>query len=178
MNYIITKQMKSKGVAALLVFLFWPIGMFYSTFSGAVIMSFIVGPVVVYITLSTPFGIILLPIFFIICLVWAVQAVNNYNHKILHEATSYNNKEINDASFNTNSRYDVSKRNSNLDFPINNNSEQEINDLYQDLGRISALYFSKVINEEQYIKQKENTMKRIEFLKHNNLSKKVNPMKK
>ncbi|HEY5370633.1 MAG TPA: hypothetical protein VIJ75_16735 [Hanamia sp.] len=158
MNYVVTKQMKSRGIAALLVFLFWPIGMFYSTLSGALIMSFIIGPIVLLVTLSSPFGIIVCPLFFIFCLIWAIRAVNSYNRKILKEATSYNKN-----------AYGMPIKDNFSNEPIRNTTEQEIKDSYQDLERINSLRFSKVITDDQYIQQKENILNKIEKLRHTNV---------
>lgn len=70
---IIINQGKSVGVAFLLTFFFGPIGMFYSTILGAIIML-ILYLVIGIITLG--FGLIILhPI----AIIWACIAVSNHN---------------------------------------------------------------------------------------------------
>lgn len=73
---IILKQ-KSVGIALLLTFLFGPLGMFYSTISGAVIML-IVSVVLGAFTL----GISVL-ITWPICMIWGAIAANSYNNTIV-----------------------------------------------------------------------------------------------
>ena len=71
---------KSAGIAILLTILFGPIGMFYSTIAGAIIMC-IVTVVVGAITL----GIGLL-VTWPICILWAALAANAYNNRILAQS--------------------------------------------------------------------------------------------
>lgn len=72
---IIVKTQKSAGTAALLAFLFGPIGMLYSTLTGALIM-FIVTGIVIFITAGIGL-IITIPI----CTIWAYMKVKNDNEK-------------------------------------------------------------------------------------------------
>ena len=75
-NVQIVKSTKSVGVAVLLSMLFGPIGMFYSTILGAIVMlpiSFIVGLV------TMGFGLLLT---FPICAIWAGIAAASYNRSI------------------------------------------------------------------------------------------------
>jgi hypothetical protein len=70
-------QQKSVGVSLLLTFLFGPLGMFYSTVSGAVIML-IVSIVLAAFTLG-----ISIFITWPICMIWGAVAVNSYNTAIV-----------------------------------------------------------------------------------------------
>lgn len=73
---IIIKSTKSVGVALLLTFLFGPLGMFYSTVKGAIIMLIATG-----IALVFTFGIgcfITWPV----CMIWAAVAASNYNKSL------------------------------------------------------------------------------------------------
>jgi hypothetical protein len=73
---MLVKQ-KSVGVALLLTFLFGPLGMFYSTVSGAVIML-IVSVVLAMFTLGISFFIT-----WPICMIWGAVAANSYNNTIV-----------------------------------------------------------------------------------------------
>ncbi len=67
---------KSPGIAILLTILFGPIGMFYSTIAGAIIMSLVsivVGVVTAGIGLLATWPI---------CIIWAAVAANNFNKKV------------------------------------------------------------------------------------------------
>lgn len=98
MNYIVTKSTKSKGIAAVLVFLFGGIGLFYASITGGIVMG-IVAPVAVYFfmilgVMTNTMSIVALVIIFcclyyILCLIWALNAVGNYNKRLL--AGSYPN---------------------------------------------------------------------------------------
>lgn len=70
------KERKSIGLSLLLTILFGPLGLLYTTVSGAIIM-FVVSLIVFIITFG--FGV-----FFTwpICIIWGVLAAKNYNSKI------------------------------------------------------------------------------------------------
>lgn len=95
MNYIVTKSTKSKGIAILLVAFLGPIGMFYSTILGGVIMT-LGAPLMLYALFAKAafshseifvlIAIIWAFIAYIFCFLWAVSAVDNYNYKIIQEA--------------------------------------------------------------------------------------------
>lgn len=74
---VLVTPTKSAGVAAVLTILFGPIGMFYSTIMGGVVMllvSLIIG------VLTLGFGLL---ITWPICVAWGVIAVNNYNKDLI-----------------------------------------------------------------------------------------------
>src|SRR5438552_3606115 len=100
MNYIVTKPTKSKGIAALLVFLFGGIGLFYASVTGGIIMG-IVAPIasffflflgIITSTISLfALVIVFCCLYYIICLIWALKAVNNYNQTLISESYLYDN---------------------------------------------------------------------------------------
>jgi len=80
----ILTQSKSTGIAALLTLLFGGWGLFYvSIVSGliATLIEIILG-IVTFITFG--FGLVLLVPFHIICLIWAMSAVNKYNRNLVN----------------------------------------------------------------------------------------------
>ena len=103
MNYIVTKPTKSKGIAALLVMLFGGIGLFYASVTGGIIMG-IVAPFAIFfffflgIMTSTMSLVALVIVFcclyYIICLIWALNAVNIYNQRLISDSYLYNNTSV------------------------------------------------------------------------------------
>lgn len=154
MNYLITKPLKSKGIAALLVFLFWPIGLFYATIFGGIIMSFVIGPLVLLLCL-TGLGIIFLPIYFLACLIWAILATNSYNRKLIAEAAD---------SSKSSGKEDY---NDSISIKFNEEKNREKSELYQDLYRINQLLITKIISEENHNKQKENILNQLKLIEDN-----------
>lgn len=149
-NYIVVKTTKSEGLAVLLVFLFGPIGLFYSTIRGAIIMTFVVPFVAFLLVLLYVYGIsqtngenghyvvyagsllvtiiLFLISYWVICVVWAYNAVKNYNEEIFYEQKV--------AS--------IRKQ--------NNLPKKELNrqELFQQLEQISGLKEKGVLTEEQF----------------------------
>lgn len=80
---IVTVSTKSTGVAILLTILFGPIGMFYATIPGAIIML-IIGIAVGFVT-----GGLGLPVVWIVSIIWGVSAVKSYNRKIIEGQREY-----------------------------------------------------------------------------------------
>jgi Na+/melibiose symporter-like transporter len=76
--------MKSKGLGILLILIFGPIGLFYSSIVGGIIMTLTM-PVLFLIILakgSDSFFILLLlftPIFYIICFIWSYRSISKQN---------------------------------------------------------------------------------------------------
>jgi len=73
---VVVKTEKSMGVTILLTILFGPLGMFYSTVTGAIVML-IINVVVAIITLG--FGLL---ITWPVCIIWAAVATNKYNKNL------------------------------------------------------------------------------------------------
>jgi len=70
---------KSPGIAILLTILFGPVGMFYSTIGGAIVML-LVSLVVGVVTLG--FGLLVTQP---ICILWAALAASAYNKRIMSQ---------------------------------------------------------------------------------------------
>jgi len=75
-NIVVVKTEKSMGITILLTILFGPLGMFYSTITGAIVMM-IVSVLVAIVTLG--FGLL---ITWPICIIWAAVATKNYNNNL------------------------------------------------------------------------------------------------
>ena len=73
---IIVKAEKSMGITILLTIFFGPLGMLYSTVTGAIVMI-IVNVIVAIITLG--FGLF---ITWPVCIIWAAIATNKYNKSL------------------------------------------------------------------------------------------------
>jgi hypothetical protein len=73
---VIVASTKNVGVSILLTFFFGPLGMFYSTVIGAIVM--IVVTVVVFV-FTFGFGTLLT---WPICIVWGALAAHNYNKQL------------------------------------------------------------------------------------------------
>ena len=160
MNYIVTKPIKSKGIAALLVFIFGGLGLFYASIVGGIIMG-IVAPIAVYFFLilgvikDTMSLIVIVIIFcclyYILCLIWALNAVSNYNKKIIAES-NYANSNLYQDNTSTNAysgnQYEEKSR-SNLWIWIL---------FFLLLGSIIFLLYYKgiILEKQQPIKEKEN----------------------
>jgi hypothetical protein len=96
--YLLTKSPKSVGVAILLTFLFGPIGLFYASVSGGLIMTFtpiflfilsLVGLVqknLFLLVWSGGFLIIYAVTFWLINIIWAVLSVIHYNEVLEDDA--------------------------------------------------------------------------------------------
>jgi hypothetical protein len=91
---VVTIPTKSMGTSLLLTFLFGPIGMIYSTISGALIMLVLLLLISIY-----AFGIWLL-IIWPIQLIWAAIAVNSYNKRVMDKIIYYNRAALKRRAFN------------------------------------------------------------------------------
>jgi hypothetical protein len=102
-NYVVTKPQKSVGLGILLTLLLGPIGLFYSSVIGGLVMTF--APVILLLVMIFGFAmddpllivssLILILLFaftwWLICMIWAIIGVNAYNREILEEAEQQNN---------------------------------------------------------------------------------------
>ena len=73
---IIVGQRKSVGIAFLLAFLFGPLGLFYASVVGGIVMFFL-GILIAIVTFG--FGLIFV---WLACIIWAIIAANNANKKM------------------------------------------------------------------------------------------------
>lgn len=82
-NQVIVISTKSVGISIILTVIFGPLGMFYSTIMGGIIMgliSFVVGVMTLGIGLIVTWPI---------CVIWAAIATNSYNQSLLSGQRSY-----------------------------------------------------------------------------------------
>ncbi|HRI79177.1 MAG TPA: hypothetical protein PLR06_06525 [Cyclobacteriaceae bacterium] len=96
--FLVTKSPKSVGLAILLTFVFGPIGLFYASVSGGLIMTFT--PIILAILviaglvqensllLGWSFGLLIIFVatFWLINIIWAAISVTSYNREIEDEA--------------------------------------------------------------------------------------------
>ena len=68
---------KNVGISIILTILFGPIGMFYATVSGAIIMTLLT------ILLSAVSGGVLFFPCWLICIIWGALSVSTYNHDLI-----------------------------------------------------------------------------------------------
>ncbi len=92
--FFVTKSPKSIGIAILLTLLFGPIGLFYATVSGAIIMILLpLFPILILVfgvsqdnsvLMNLSLGLILFfaLTYWLISVIWAVISVNSYNKEI------------------------------------------------------------------------------------------------
>lgn len=99
-NYVIVKSTKSTGVAILLTILLGPIGLFYASVAGGLVMTLtplflfvlmiigMFGDSTILFTSSFMLLIFLAMTAWLISIIWAVVAVGNYNRDLLENAHS------------------------------------------------------------------------------------------
>jgi hypothetical protein len=73
---VVVKNKKSMGITILLSVLFGPLGMFYSTVTGAIVMIIVSIPVALF---TVGIGLLFT---WPICIIWAAVATNNYNKSL------------------------------------------------------------------------------------------------
>jgi hypothetical protein len=155
-NYIVIKQPKNVGIAILLSVLFGPIGLFYSTISGGLIMTFIWPLILLFLIasgfLSSLTGDLSTGILFftsavilyiigawIISIVWAIVACNRYNQEIEEKSNHFFAQSPQPL--------------------INNESKQ---DLYLQLERLTNLYEKGLLTYEEFLNEKNEVKRKIE----------------
>ena len=83
-NYVVTRPTKSIGIALVLALLFGPIGLFYASITGGIVMFFVCGIINAIGLLMMGLGLIVtIPLTGIMCAVWAYFSVSRYNEKLL-----------------------------------------------------------------------------------------------
>ena len=80
---VVVSPTKSMGVAIILTFLFGPLGMFYSTVSGAFILLLIA------LVVGVVTGGIGLLLIWPISIIWGAMATSSYNKKLIAGAQQY-----------------------------------------------------------------------------------------
>lgn len=103
-NYHVVKPTKSVGIGILLTLLFGPIGLFYSTVLGGIVMT--AAPFILLgisflgigienellLTIGVSGFLVNLVLWWLICMIWSVIAITRYNKRIMRESnynTSY-----------------------------------------------------------------------------------------
>lgn len=76
-NVVVTRSPKSVGISIALTLFFGPLGMFYSTIIGAIVMSIITLIVGIF---TMGIGLIII---WPINVIWAAIATNSYNKKLM-----------------------------------------------------------------------------------------------
>ena len=86
-QYIVMKSPKSLGIGLILTFFFGPIGLFYATISGAVIMLIIdaIFAVIGFITAGISL-VVTAPLVNLVCMIWAYVKINSYNKDLMNGA--------------------------------------------------------------------------------------------
>ncbi len=81
---IIVQPPKSVAIGIILAIFFGPIGLFYSSILGGVVMLIIGGILNFFGAMAFGFGLLFtIPITSIICAIWSYVAVTGYNEKFL-----------------------------------------------------------------------------------------------
>jgi hypothetical protein len=91
---VVTIPTKRMSVALLLTFIFGPIGMFYSTIAGAIIM------LVISLVIGISFFDVELLIIWPIQLIWTAIAINSYNKRIMDKIIYYKRASLKRRVFN------------------------------------------------------------------------------
>jgi hypothetical protein len=90
MERIVIKNTKSHGIAILLLIVLGPIGLFYSSILGGIVMTLIIPVIIGYLFLSgtiptSIFGIFIIIaaiIYYIVLFTWSVISINKYNNRV------------------------------------------------------------------------------------------------
>lgn len=162
--FFVTKSPKSVGIAILLTFLFGPLGLFYATVTGGLVMTFT--PIFLFLLvivglfqddwLLFGWSLGLLTIFaltfWLINIIWAVIGVNSYNREIEEDAkrqydlwNRHQEVTLNELVSNVNQGFSnvrsdgqdkiQMKDKPNLQDWLKNNRGKTINDYFKQLGK-------------------------------------------
>ena len=91
MNYIVTKPLKDKGLAVFLVVVFGSLGLFYSSIIGGIIMT-VFFPILIIVLFFLQHYFLLISLcclYYVICIIWAISGVNNYNKNVTQYSSPY-----------------------------------------------------------------------------------------
>ena len=80
---IVVQSTKSVGVAIILTIIFGPLGMFYSTIPGALIMIAVNVVVFLISVFTAGLGFVLFFITWPVCVIWGAVAASSYNNKLI-----------------------------------------------------------------------------------------------
>lgn len=96
-QFVLTKSYKSTGIAILLTLIFGPMGLFYASVIGGLTMTFFVPIALVIVNLigasqgknifevTMTLSIVIVLFYWVICIIWAANAVNEYNNRIAED---------------------------------------------------------------------------------------------
>ena len=84
-QYVVTRSPKSVGLGLILTLVLGPIGLFYATITGGVIMAILdtIFAIAGFMTLGISL-FITVPLVNLICMVWAYKAITNYNEDLFN----------------------------------------------------------------------------------------------
>ena len=91
MNYIVTKPLKDMGLAIFLVVVFGGLGLFYSSIVGGIIMTFFFPIMILALFFLQQYALLiaLCCFYYIICIIWAINGINQYNKNVTKYASQY-----------------------------------------------------------------------------------------
>ena len=83
-QYIVMKSPKSLGIGLILTFLLGPIGLFYASIFGGIVMLVVSGifAVIGFITAGISL-VVTAPLVNIVCMIWAYVKINSYNKALM-----------------------------------------------------------------------------------------------
>ena len=128
--------MKSKGIGFLLILIFGPIGLFYSTITGGLVMCLLVPILAILIMLlghgnEALFDLLLLfPFYYIILFIWSYRSISKYNRM------DDNNNVLNRIPIQTSNNY---RNNYQSIENVNETITLKKSLLYKDLDSIKSL---------------------------------------
>ncbi len=184
MNYTENVQTKSLGWAIVLTLIFGPLGLFYASVSGGLIMTltplalfvlFLLGAVTQSSVLLASSGILLIIFalsYWIICVIWAATSVSNYNNKVVNDSRHEEFLRLLDENNQANNKIvqnviptEITKvaDNQNLDQPTikvwkQQNPNRSLNEYYQIYGVPQSPIVTPTYTYEEayYIHEKPN----------------------
>ncbi len=87
---VIVTPTKSLGLALLLTIFFGPLGMFYVTIPGGIVMTIVAFFFFLIALITAGIGVILFPFFiWLPCIIWTIIATKKYNQKLLEGKKYY-----------------------------------------------------------------------------------------
>ena len=83
-QYIVMKSPKSLGIGLILTFLLGPIGLFYASIFGGIVMLVVDGifALIGFITAGISL-VVTAPFVNLVCMIWAYVKINNYNKALM-----------------------------------------------------------------------------------------------
>jgi len=99
-NYYVVKSTKSVGLGILLTLLFGPVGLFYSSVFGGIVMTF--SPILLLIIFFLGVGmqselisiiagsafLLTWALWWLICMIWSAIAIKQYNKRIMNQSNN------------------------------------------------------------------------------------------